>query len=108
MKKLVFPLIILLLALSACVPAANTAVEAELRATLVGANVQLTVQANEIDGLHTKVLNRLLPARFARRLPQHPPTPQPLRLRLACQQQHLVRPAAFLVSSDILRKGSLR
>lgn len=55
MKKLVFPLIILLLALSACVPAANTAVEAELRATLVGANVQLTVQANEIDGLHTKV-----------------------------------------------------
>jgi hypothetical protein len=53
MKRILFPMIILLLALSACVPTQNTNVEAELRATLVAVNVQLTVQADQITSLQT-------------------------------------------------------
>ena len=55
MKKFLFPMLIFMLALSACTPTTNVDVEAELRATLVAANVQLTVQSDEIVGLQTKV-----------------------------------------------------
>lgn len=54
MKRLFLPMIILLLMMTACAPSADAKIEAELRATLVAVNVQLTVQANEISGLQTK------------------------------------------------------
>ena len=56
MKRILLPMIILLLALSACVTTPNTDVEAELRATLVAVNVQLTVQAEQIGSLQTQVM----------------------------------------------------
>jgi len=56
MKRILLPMIILLLTLSACVTTPNTDVEAELRATLVAVNVQATVQAEQIASLQTQVV----------------------------------------------------
>ena len=56
MKRILLPMIILLLTLSACVTAPNTNIEAELRATLVAVNVQSTVQAEQIASLQTQVM----------------------------------------------------
>ncbi|HOZ38013.1 MAG TPA: hypothetical protein PLH64_04600 [Anaerolineaceae bacterium] len=56
MKRILLPMIILLLTLSACVTTSNTNVEAELRATLVAVNVQSTVQAEQIASLQTLVM----------------------------------------------------
>lgn len=56
MKRMLLPMIILLLTLSACVTAPNNTVEAELRATLVAVNVQSTVQADQIASLQTQVM----------------------------------------------------
>ncbi len=56
MKRILLPMLILLLTLSACVTTPNTNVEAELRATLVAVNVQATVQAEQIASLQTQVM----------------------------------------------------
>ena len=56
MKRILLPMIILLLTLGACVTTPNTTVEAELRATLVAVNVQSTIQAEQITSLQTQVM----------------------------------------------------
>lgn len=56
MKRILLPMIILLLTLSACVSPQDTNIEAELRATLVAVNVQATVQAEQIASLQTQVM----------------------------------------------------
>lgn len=56
MKRILLPMLILLLMLSACAATPNTDVEAELRATLVAVNVQGTIQAEQIASLQTQVM----------------------------------------------------
>lgn len=56
MKRILLPMIILLLTLSACVAPQTNDVEAELRATLVAVNVQATIQADQIASLQTQVM----------------------------------------------------
>lgn len=75
MKRILFPLIILLLTLSACVTTPNTTVEAELRATLVAVNVQSTIQAEQITSLQTQVMQ---PTATCPACPTSEPTSTPL------------------------------
>ncbi len=56
MKRILLPMIILLLTLSACVMPQTNNVEAELRATLVAVNVQSTIQADQIASLQTQLM----------------------------------------------------
>ena len=75
MKRMLLPMIILLLTLSACVTPQNTDVEAELRATLVAMNVQSTVQAQQIASLQTQVMQ---PTSTCPACPTPAPTSTPL------------------------------
>lgn len=75
MKRILLPMIILLLTLSACVTTPNTNIEAELRATLVAVNVQATVQAEQIASLQTQVMQ---PTATCPTCPTSEPTSTPL------------------------------
>ncbi len=75
MKRILLPMIILLLTLSACVTTPNTNIEAELRATLVAVNVQATVQAEQIASLQTQVMQ---PTATCPICPTSEPTSTPL------------------------------
>lgn len=55
MKRLLLPMLVIALTMSACIPTQSTAIEAELRATLVAVNVELTVQAQEIATLQDQL-----------------------------------------------------
>ena len=75
MKRNILLMIVLLLALSACVAPQNTDVEAQLRATLVAVNVQSTVQAQQIASLQTQVMQ---PTATCPACPTPAPTSTPL------------------------------
>lgn len=75
MKRILLPMIILLLTLSACVTPQTNDIEAELRATLVAVNVQSTVQADQIASLQTQVVQ---PTATCPVCPTPKPTPTPL------------------------------
>lgn len=75
MKRILLPMIILLLTLSACVTTPNTTVEAELRATLVAVNVQSTIQAEQITSLQTQVMQ---PTATCPACPTSEPTSTPM------------------------------
>ncbi len=74
MKRILLPMFILLLTLSACVTPQNTNIEAELRATLVAVNVQATIQAEQITSLQTQVMQ---PTGICPACPTSEPTPTP-------------------------------
>ncbi len=75
MKRILLPMFILLLTLSACVTPQNTNIEAELRATLVAVNVQATIQAEQITSLQTQVMQ---PTGTCPACPTSEPTPTPI------------------------------